>query len=135
LKLRRNFDEPCWIRTSDPLLKSVGARETKNHALLILIGISTDGGIENHSELILLGGSTRTKDGQFGEPEIGRRKQAFNRRVDSSSTAKAPTVHLIEKRMFRSKPVCFKGFFLRVRELSVFTGIQGAPIVIGDCAA
>src|SRR5499433_2392698 len=56
--------EPCWIRTSDPLLYSAESRQTEYHTLLNLLGFSSHFSPESNSQQVHLGESTRTKDGQ-----------------------------------------------------------------------
>src|SRR5262249_56129814 len=56
--------EPCWIRTSDPLLKSAESRQTEYHTLLNLLGFSSHFSQQSNSEQGPFGESSRTKGGQ-----------------------------------------------------------------------
>src|SRR5262249_6310299 len=56
--------EPCWIRTSDPLLKSAQNRQTEYHTLLNLLGFSSHFSPQSNSHINRFGGSSRTKGGQ-----------------------------------------------------------------------
>src|SRR4030095_6264824 len=65
--------EPCWIRTSDPLLKSAESRQTEYHTLLNLLGFSSHFLPQSNHRQIPFGGSSRTKHGQSA-----RKKGAFS---------------------------------------------------------
>src|SRR5262245_60947889 len=56
--------EPCWIRTSDPLLKSAESRQTEYHTLLNLLGFSSHFSPQSNTEQRPFGASSRTKGGQ-----------------------------------------------------------------------
>jgi hypothetical protein len=62
--------EPCWIRTSDPLLKSAESRQTEYHTLLNLLGFSSHFSPQSNSEQRPFGGSSRTEGGQSREFEV-----------------------------------------------------------------
>src|SRR5215468_1937704 len=61
--------EPCWIRTSDPLLKSAESRQTEYHTLLNLLGFSSHFPLKNKFRIIPFCPATRTKGGQFDGSE------------------------------------------------------------------
>src|SRR5262245_32211643 len=64
--------EPCWIRTSDPLLKSAESRRTEYHTLLNLLGFSSYLSQQSNYQQRPFGGSSRTKDGQLRSSRHGR---------------------------------------------------------------
>src|SRR5215510_16212481 len=56
--------EPCWIRTSDPLLKSELPGPTEYHTLLNLLGFSSHFSPQSNYRQRPFGESSRTKGGQ-----------------------------------------------------------------------
>src|SRR5262245_13655235 len=69
--------EPCWIRTSDPLLKSAESRQTEYHTLLNVLVFSRHFSPESESCIQPFGISSRTKDGQNKDCCQGHFSPAF----------------------------------------------------------